>query len=297
MQRRRLARAGRATDEKEAVRLFDCILALLQVVLGKPQLIERYRFAGGEDTHHDVFDAALRWNRGNAQLDVERAELLELDLAVLRLAPLGYIEVAHDLEARGDRIAIGGRHRDIIRQRAVFAEAHLRLALAGIRLDVNVRRALLVGVDDDLVDELDDFVIRGRRGDVLVGVLHRVAVLEPRQQVADIGAVVDVADARRSAGGAEEQIQRRGKFTRTADAVNDPAFRIDVVDDLRPADFFRVRRQYHDPVFRLVDRDPQAAFDEFAAHVLHQIHRLDAIGLVRLVRDVEVRRERLADRA
>jgi hypothetical protein len=88
VQRGGLARAGRATDEKQAVRLRHRVLELLQVALGEAHLVERNRLAGGEDAHHDVLDAARGRDRRHAQLDVERAELPELDLAVLGFALL-----------------------------------------------------------------------------------------------------------------------------------------------------------------------------------------------------------------
>jgi hypothetical protein len=56
-----------------------------------------------------------------------------------------------------------GRHLDVGLQAAVDAEADAGLGLARQGLDVDVRRLLVVGVDDDLVDELDQFVV-GRGG-------------------------------------------------------------------------------------------------------------------------------------
>jgi hypothetical protein len=47
-------------------------------------------------------------------------------------------------------------------QRAVPAEADQHLVLADAGLDVDVGGALLVGVDDDFVDQLDQLVVGGR---------------------------------------------------------------------------------------------------------------------------------------
>jgi hypothetical protein len=57
-------------------------------------------------------------------------------------------------------------------QRAVLAEADLGLVLARARLDVDVRSALAVGIDDDLVDQLDQFVV-GRRREIIVRTRRR----------------------------------------------------------------------------------------------------------------------------
>ena len=46
------------------------------VVRRQPELVERERLAGAEDAHHHVLDAASGGQGGDAQLDVERAELL-----------------------------------------------------------------------------------------------------------------------------------------------------------------------------------------------------------------------------
>src|SRR5688572_15232598 len=289
VQRRRLARPCRPAREKKPVRLFDRALAQLQIALRQSELVERDRFAGGENTHYDVFDAALRRDGRDAQLDIERAETLELDLAVLGLAPLRNIEVAHDLQARGDRAAISMRHGNIVLQRTVFAEADLGLALPGVRLDMDVGCALLVGVDDDFVDELDDLVVGGRGRHILGFVAP--FVLHVRQEFPDR------FSAHFTGRRAEHLVQRILEFPVAADPVDDLAFRVNVVDDPRAANFFRIGCQHDDAVFAVVDGHPHAAFDEFASHVLEEIDRLDALRLERLVGHVEIRRERLADGA
>ena len=103
------------------------------------------------------------------------------------------------------QISNSRRHRDVVLQSAVFAEAHLGLALAGVGLYMDVGGALLVGVDDDLVDELDDLVIRRGRRNILVVVLQRLVVLQSRQQISDFGAIVERADARRPAAAAKNK--------------------------------------------------------------------------------------------
>ena len=62
-----------------------------------------------EDAHHDRF-AVHRRHGGHAQVDL-LALHAQPDAAVLRQAPLGDVEVGHDLDARdhrGGRAACGG---------------------------------------------------------------------------------------------------------------------------------------------------------------------------------------------
>ena len=182
VQRGRLARAGRAADEEQAVGLRDRRLQLLVVARREAELVERNRLARRQNPHDDVLDAARGRDGRDAQLDVERPELPELDLAVLRLPLLRDVEVAHDLDARGDGGAVARRHLDVGGEVAVLPEADLGLGLARIRLDVDVRRPLVVGVDDDLVHELDELVV-GRGGRLVraaVGGFHRRRRRGPR---------------------------------------------------------------------------------------------------------------------
>ena len=76
------------------------------------------------------------------------------DATVLRDAPLGDVEVAHDLHAADDAEHHAPLDRGGLDEHAVDAEAHAQLGAAG--LEVDVRGALLDGLGDDLVDEPDD---------------------------------------------------------------------------------------------------------------------------------------------
>ncbi len=161
MQRGGLAGAGGATDKKQAVGFFDGGAQTLQVVGQDTELVERDRFARRQDAHDDVFDAAGRRDGGHAQFDVERAVLFKLDLAVLRFALFRNIKVAHDLQARHHRLPEMRRHFDVGLQAAVNAKPDAGLGLARQRLDVDVRDLLVIGVNDHLVDELDQLVVSG----------------------------------------------------------------------------------------------------------------------------------------
>jgi hypothetical protein len=107
----------------------------------------------------DVFVAARGRDGRDAQLhDPHRA--LEADLAVLGLALLGDVQLGHDLEALHDRVAVRGRDLDVLLAVSVHAQAHDGGGLLAVGLDVDVGRALVVGVDDDLVAELHDAAVR-----------------------------------------------------------------------------------------------------------------------------------------
>ena len=133
-----------------------------------------------EDTHHDLF---AEQRRAGADAEVDGAVLREphLDAAVLRHAALGDVEPRHDLEARGDLDGeLHGRLRDFL-QHAVEAVADA-VGLF-VRFEVDVRCALLDGVQQHLVDEADDgrvfdVVARDRVAGELVVAGHDIEVLE-----------------------------------------------------------------------------------------------------------------------
>ena len=131
------------------------------------------------------------WTVGSgddAQVDAVAVDR-QADAAVLRHAPLGDVEVGHDLHARDDAGCHAPRHGRDVAQHAVDAEADAQvLAVGG---DVQVGRALLDGLADELVDEpddgrvvgglvqVDDRGVRPRPGLVVAAVAHHVA--DPRE--------------------------------------------------------------------------------------------------------------------
>src|SRR4030095_9244774 len=108
-----------------------------------------------EQAHNHVFVLVSGGDRGDAQLDLPVVHA-ELELAVLRLAALGDVELGHDLDARDDGPAVGAGNLLVLARAPVDAIANPRVALAAVGLDVDVGRARLVGVEDDLVGEADD---------------------------------------------------------------------------------------------------------------------------------------------
>ena len=290
VQRGGLARAGRTADEEQAVGLGHRALQLVDVARAESHFFQRNRLARGEYPHHDVLDAARGRDRRDAQLDVERPEFPELDLAVLGLSLLGDVQVAHDLEAGGKRRAVARRHLDIGSERAVLPEADLGLALARVRLDVDIRGALIVGFDDDLVYQLHQLVV-GRLGDLVAAAVGRLGhlLVKVRQQLVDVAAV-------HGRFLAIELIDRFPELLPRRDLVEQARLREYVRRDARRADAFGIQAQDHQPFPGVVDRQPLVGLDVLALQVLQQLRGLDAVGLVRLVRHAEKLGQRGADR-
>ena len=98
-------------------------------------------------------------DRGNPEIDLPAAHD-QADPAVLGEAPLGDVELRHDLDPGDDGglESLGGG-LDIVKN-AVDAVPDLHLVLEG--LDVDVACAALDGLRDQKVDDLDDRRLRGQ---------------------------------------------------------------------------------------------------------------------------------------
>src|SRR5690606_35610758 len=137
----------------------------------------------------------------------------------------------HDLETRHDGAAVAGRNLDVLDQAAIATEADQRALLAGTGLDVDVGHALLVGVNDDFVDELDQFVV-GSGADVFVaGVCLALRVAHGFEQIADIGVVGE-----RPAAATEGLVGALLELAYGGDGVLELALGKYVVDDARALD-------------------------------------------------------------
>ena len=101
----------------------------------------------------------------------------QADTAVLRQAFLGNVEVGHDLQARNQGRVEGSVGLHHFAQRAVHPEAHTRMALVG--LDVDVTRAVACGLRQQCVEHPDD----GRVACGFEQVFHRRQVLHHARQV------------------------------------------------------------------------------------------------------------------
>ncbi len=148
-----LARAGRAGDQHRAVGLVEARLEALAGLVAHAQRVDADQRRLLVEQAHDhalAVDAraASRCGCRRVALDLER------HAAVLGHAPLGDVEVAHDLDARDDaRRSSALRDRRRLAEHAVDAEADPHVAAVGLEVDVG--GALLDRLGDDRVDELD----------------------------------------------------------------------------------------------------------------------------------------------
>ncbi len=260
VQRRRLARAGRARDQHDAVRKLQHVDEFRQELIGEAERveIEHDRFAV-EDTHDHRF--AVRGRHGRHA----KVELLALhadhDAAVLRQAALGDVELGHDLDARDHRRGRRRRRRFDFVQHAVDAVAHLQAILE--RLDVDIRRALLDRALDDEIDEADDRRFGGEIAQMLDVVFAAVVV---------VGQVLDDRAHRRSA-----------RAVVALDQIVDLAAHADVELDRAPGR--ELERLHRKAVRRIGDeqRDVAVALAD----------RTDVVVLQEAHRRLHVRRRRL----
>ncbi len=132
-------------------RYFRYSLALKRLI---SQRIDAQHGAGGiQNTGDDLF-AEQRRTGADAEIDGAILGQAHLDAAVLRHAALGDVEARHDFEARDDLDRQLHRRQGDFLQNAVHSRADAKRFLVG--LEVDIRGALLDGVQQDLVDEADD---------------------------------------------------------------------------------------------------------------------------------------------
>ena len=160
VKRGRLARTRRARHEDDAVRLLDGVLHRLVGIF-----VETKRGEAGrkvrlvENTHHHLL-AVNGGEDGHAHVHL-LPDGLDLETAVLRLAALGDVERAHDLDAAYDGVVEGLRRGGTLHELAVDAVAKARGVLQ--RLEVDVRRLRLQRLDHHGVHHADDGGVLVRR--------------------------------------------------------------------------------------------------------------------------------------
>src|SRR5690606_36481646 len=164
VQRGGLARAGRAGDQQDAVRLLQHLAELRQEPVGEaePLEVQHHRLAV-EQAHHHALTVRGR-HRADAQV-----QLLALhpqhDPAILRQASLGDVELAHDLDAAYDRRGQIDRRAFAIDQHAIDAVTYLQAVHEW--LDVDVGRTQLDRALDHEVYQADDRRLGGQDAQVL----------------------------------------------------------------------------------------------------------------------------------
>ena len=145
-------------DEHGAVGLVEGAFEALALGVGHAELLELHHDGVlVEDAHHDRLAVDAR-ERDHAQIDMAAIDG-EADAPVLGQAPLGDVELGHDLHARDHAGGHAPRDGGDVLQDAVDAQAHAHLVAVGG--EVNVGGAALDGLGDDLVDELDDRRVLG----------------------------------------------------------------------------------------------------------------------------------------
>ena len=132
-----------------------------ELLLAEADALEVEHLLGARQQAHHHPLAVGDGHRREAHVVVAAGDL-EADAAVLGQALLGDVEPAHDLDARDDARLERARQRlDRLVEHVVDAEAHADLALEG--LEVDVAGALLDGVLQQRVHQLDDRRVVGRR--------------------------------------------------------------------------------------------------------------------------------------
>ncbi len=147
----RLARAGRAGNEDDAVRLLDQPVHVREV--GRRGQVLPLDAELGRLVRGDLGDERLDVDLRPAHVD-RLAGHAQGDAAVLRQALLGDVQLRHDLHARDDRRMQRARRLDQVAQRAVDAQPHQRARLEG--LDVDVGSAFAQRLREQRVDQADD---------------------------------------------------------------------------------------------------------------------------------------------
>ena len=154
VERRRLARAGRAGDQHRAVGLRERRLGSARAP--RPSMPSSSSVRSACDlSRMRIVAPSPRWV---GTVTTRRSTLRSSTLTATRPscgnALLGDVELAHDLDARDDAGDHPLRHAGDLVEDAVDAEADAHVALLGLEVDVG--GALVDRLAEDRVDELDD---------------------------------------------------------------------------------------------------------------------------------------------
>src|SRR5713226_1326491 len=149
------SRAGGPRDQHDAVWLDDDLADRVFFHRRKTELVQAEKdFAAGQQTERHAL-AVNRRHRRNANVDLLPLDA-HVDAAVLRQTLLRDVHSRHHLDAGDDRGLVTlqlRRHRGLV-QNAVNAVADAQFVLR--RLEMDVGRAVLKRLPDNLIDEFDD---------------------------------------------------------------------------------------------------------------------------------------------
>src|SRR6185437_10075432 len=170
VQRGRLARARGARDQDHSVRLANVAPEFAHIMFGEAHYVEvqspkflTQRFFI-QHAQHSVFAVYRRHDR-NTEVD-EPAFITHAETAILRNAPLGDIEFAHDFDARENRGMPFLRQRlHGVLQHAVNAVFHRDFGVA--RFNMDVTGAPLERRKNDSVNQADDGAHTGVAGELV----------------------------------------------------------------------------------------------------------------------------------
>ena len=121
-------------------------------LIGEAEVLETQHDVGAVEQADDDLLTVDRRQRRHAHVDRTPADD-QTDTAVLRDAPLGDVEVGHDLETREHALLQALRDGHGLVQHAVVAEADQQVFRLG--LEVDVRRPFVGRTGKHAVDELD----------------------------------------------------------------------------------------------------------------------------------------------
>ena len=150
---------------------------------------------------------------------------------------------------------------------------------------MDIRRPLLVGQDDNLVHQTDEFIVGSRRYFVM-GIIALFRIAHAGQQV------IHRAHVRNCA---KKLVLRSSKLTLRGHAKLDGMLGENVIDQPRHLQALGIRRHENDTFGGFFKREPVIAVDVLALDVSQQIKRLDPLLPERLVRYAKEAPEHAAD--
>ena len=150
---------GRATYKYNTIRFCDYAYKVIIITFWKTHFFKGNRLTGGQNTHDDILQTSLGWNRCNPEFNVLAPVFFKFDLAVLGLAAFCNIEVGHDFDTWYDCILIAERYGLVYRTGTVYSYPDIGGLLSGVRFDMYIRCVTGVGIKNNFINELDNSAV------------------------------------------------------------------------------------------------------------------------------------------